>query len=126
MAIAIWMFKTSAPSLPALLLCLTLCLLGGVLKGLKSQFMKDVLAEEIAKDAESEGIITRTVKGYILGPKHTKSANEYLYEHLYSQAKIETMRKLCQIMEDAEGCDKMNDFSKVLNNNLDEVSIWGK
>ncbi len=101
----------------------TLCLLEDVLKSLKNEFMDSVSAKDIARDARRGGIITGKVKGDIRDATDQRSANDHMYEHLCSQATEETMRKLCRIMKDAQGCGKMKSFGETLEAELDKVSI---
>ena len=92
-------------------------------KDFKNKFIASVSAKRIAFDARSEGIITQDVEDAIREEKDWRRCNDLMYEHLCLQATEETMRKLCRIMKNAKGCDKMNGFGKELEAELDKVSI---
>ena len=84
--------------------------------------MDCVIAEAIAREARREHIIPTTVETDILNAKDQRSANDYLFEHLHLQATVEDLRKLCNMMKDAEGYPIMNGFGETLEAELDKVS----
>ena len=84
--------------------------------------MNCVIAKAIAQEARREHIIPTTVETDIRNAKDHRSANDYLFEHLRSQATVEDLRKLCSIMKDTKGYRIMNGFGETLEAELDKVS----
>ena len=86
-----------------------------------SDFKKHVNAKAIARDLRSEKIIPEAVETSIKTSQSSDEANDFLFEHLRSQATLENLRHLCSIMKDAEGYGKMQSFGKELQAKLEEV-----
>lgn len=105
---------------------LLFCLSEDVLKSLQSDFMSHVDAKAIASDARRGEIVPERVETEILHAKTKDVANDYLFQHLCSQATPEDLRKLCSIMEKAKGFSKMIAFGKALQAELEKVSskLW--
>ena len=86
-----------------------------------SDFKSHVNAKAIARDLRIEKIIPEAVETSIKTSQSSDEANNFLFEHLRSQAILEDLRRLCSIMEDAEGYGKMQRFGKELQAKLEEV-----
>ena len=94
-----------------------------VLKLVQDGFMKCVIAKAIAHEAVDKEIIPENVESDIVNAKDDRSANHYMFRHLSSQATVEDLRKLCNIMKDAKGYRIMNGFGEKLEAELDKVSM---
>ena len=106
------------------ILCLiTLSLSEEVLESLQDGFMNCVVAKAIAHEAVDKEIIPENVETDIVSAKDDRSANHCMFRHLSSQATVEDLRKLCNIMKGAKGNSKMNGFGEKLEAELDKVSI---
>ena len=78
-----------------------------VLKTVLNNFRRRVDARVIAPNAFRNRIISERVKHKILHAEIQDDANDYMLEHLCSQAIFEDLRKLCHIMKEADGYSNM-------------------
>ena len=92
-----------------------------MLEAVINSFRRHVDATAIARDALRKGIIPEKVKNDVLDAKTQDDANDFLFRHLCSQATLEDLRKLCNIMKEAKGYSKMNAFGEKLQAELDKV-----
>ena len=90
-------------------------------RGVHSDFKRHVNAKAIARDLRSENIIPEAVETSIKTSQSSDEANDFLFEHLRSQATLEDLRRLCSIMKGAKGYGKVQKFGKELEAKLEEV-----
>ena len=86
-----------------------------------SDFKRHVNTKAIARDLRIEKIIPEAVETSIKTSQSSDEANDFLFEHLRSQATLEGLRGLCSIMKGAKGYQQMQRFGKELEAKLEEV-----
>ena len=84
--------------------------------------MNNVNAQAIARVAKRYDVISEKVRNKILAAEAKDDANDILFEHLCSQATVEYLRTLCNIMKEAKGYSNMISFGAELQRRLEEVS----
>ena len=86
-------------------------------------FIRDMDAKVIAMTLKRESVIPEGIATDIERARSTKEANGVLYDHLYSQASEDGLKRLFQLCSEEEGYSKMNAFGKDM---LEELEQGGK
>ena len=92
-----------------------------VLRTERKDFLSKVNAKAIAEEAEAELIIPESVKSKIMDSKSRSDQNQILFTHVLEEVRLERVKKLCNIMVEAKGYDRMNAFGTRLLNKLEKV-----
>ena len=92
-----------------------------ILVEVKRDFMRYVDARAIAQKARIEEIIPEAVEIQINESKSSDEAKNVLFEHLQNQVTLEGLRRLCSIMIESKGYERMQMFGKGLLAKLEEV-----
>ena len=94
-----------------------------LLKKHHERFIKDMDAKVIAGTLKRESVIPERIATDIANARSTKKANGILYDHLYSQASEDDLKRLFKLCSEEEGYSKMNAFG---NDMLRELEQGGK
>ena len=94
-----------------------------LLKKHHERFIKDMDAKVIAGTLKRESVIPEPIATDIERARSTKEANGVLYDHLYSQASEDGLKRLFQLCSEEEAYPRMNAFGKEM---LGELEQRGK
>ena len=94
-----------------------------LLKKHRKRFIRDMDSKVIAMTLEQESVIPERIATDIANARSKKKANGILYDHLYSQASEDDLKRLFKLCSEEEGYSKMNAFGKDM---LEELEQGGK
>ena len=80
----------------------------------------DMDAREIALELFHDDVIPEGVKTDIDKARDMKSANLLLYDHLFKQANLFSLLKVCEAMESAQGMDNMKELGRSMREELEQ------
>ena len=87
----------------------------------RERFIRDMDAKEIAVTLKQERVIPEGIATDIANARSKKKANEVLYDHLYSQASEDDLKRLFKLCSEEEGYSKMNAFGKDMLEELEQI-----
>ena len=87
----------------------------------REHFIRDMDAKEIAVTLKQERVIPEGIATDIANARSKKKANEVLYDHLYSQASEDDLKRLFKLCSEEEGYSKMNAFGKDMLEELEQI-----
>ena len=90
---------------------------GAIIEKYKDRFLSHIDAHAIARKLEIKNVIPNRVS-YEIKNSATEDANDLLFLHLQSNASLETLHKLCDVMTSTSGYPNMNKLGSTMKKDL--------
>ena len=87
----------------------------------RERFIKGTDAKVIAITLKQENVIPERIATKILNAPSTKDSNGVLYDHLYSQASEDDLKRLFKLCSEEEAYPRMNAFGKDMLEELEQI-----